>query len=146
MSIIRLATLMPLVASNDQPRQIGLASLFMCDYQAHKSDTTHTNASRHAYRVIEANLIILCGCLIFLRQFFRFHAPRLMGNRSSNNRSSEGSSHFGQLASSPDISWSRKRWFSFSQWYHREDVPVNTQGDRPEMMSHYQEAQLYDVV
>jgi hypothetical protein len=118
----------------------------MCAYQTIKSHTTYTNILKHTYRSIEANLIILCGCLIFLRQFLRFHAPRLMGDRSSTHRSSEGSSQFGQLAVSPDISWSRKRRSSFSQWYHREEVLANTSDDRPEMGAQYGETRLHDAV
>jgi hypothetical protein len=124
-SIVRLATLVPLVASSDQPYEMALECLLIS---------------------IEANLIILCGCLIFLRQFLRFHAPRLMGDRSSTHRSSEGSSQFGQLAVSPDISWSRKRRSSFSQWYHREEVLANTSDDRPEMGAQYGETRLHDAV
>ncbi|PWY66776.1 hypothetical protein BO70DRAFT_301531 [Aspergillus heteromorphus CBS 117.55] len=57
-SILRLATLEPLVSSPDQSYKLGLEVLFV---------------------VIEANFIIICGSLPYLRQFFRFHGPRWLG-------------------------------------------------------------------
>ncbi|KAL3457987.1 hypothetical protein BJX64DRAFT_292649 [Aspergillus heterothallicus] len=55
MSIIRVATLMPQVTAEDKPWGIAEASVFI---------------------IIEANLIILCASLPYLRQFLRHHAPR----------------------------------------------------------------------
>ncbi|KAL3440649.1 hypothetical protein BJX65DRAFT_300330 [Aspergillus insuetus] len=54
-SILRLATLMPLVTSPDPTYKLGLASIFIN---------------------IEANFIIICGCLPYARQFLRHHAPK----------------------------------------------------------------------
>ncbi|KAL3458989.1 hypothetical protein BJX64DRAFT_208496 [Aspergillus heterothallicus] len=53
-SVLRLATLWPLVAGPDPTYKLGLASVFIN---------------------IEANFIIICGCLPYLRQFLRQHAP-----------------------------------------------------------------------
>ncbi|KAL4981840.1 hypothetical protein BDW68DRAFT_196014 [Aspergillus falconensis] len=57
-SILRLATLMPLVTSPDPSYKIALASIFIN---------------------IEANFIIICGCLPYFRQFLRYHAPKCIG-------------------------------------------------------------------
>ncbi|RAL15878.1 uncharacterized protein BO97DRAFT_362074 [Aspergillus homomorphus CBS 101889] len=57
-SIVRLATLWPLVTTQDRTYKLALASVFV---------------------VIEANFIIICGCLPYFRQFLRFHCPRLIG-------------------------------------------------------------------
>ncbi|KAL6228785.1 hypothetical protein BDW75DRAFT_250640 [Aspergillus navahoensis] len=53
-SVLRLATLWPLVTGPDPTHKLGLASIFIN---------------------IEANFIIICGCLPYLRQFLRHHAP-----------------------------------------------------------------------
>ncbi|KAE8153033.1 hypothetical protein BDV25DRAFT_44857 [Aspergillus avenaceus] len=66
-SIVRLATLMPLVTSKDQTRQISLAGLFIN---------------------IEANFIIICNSLPYLRHFLRHHAPRWIGDSLSSRRKS----------------------------------------------------------
>ncbi|PYH98439.1 hypothetical protein BO71DRAFT_344885 [Aspergillus ellipticus CBS 707.79] len=66
-SILRLATLLPLVSSPDQTYKLGLEVTFV---------------------VIEANFIIICGSLPYLRQFLRFHAPRWIGDsRGSSSQS-----------------------------------------------------------
>ncbi|OJJ95770.1 hypothetical protein ASPACDRAFT_81829 [Aspergillus aculeatus ATCC 16872] len=71
-SIVRLVTLWPLVTSVDPTYKLALASVFI---------------------VIEANFIIICGCLPYFRQFLRFHCPWLIGIHSSANEShSRGSS------------------------------------------------------
>ncbi|PYI14314.1 hypothetical protein BO86DRAFT_389552 [Aspergillus japonicus CBS 114.51] len=71
-SIVRLATLWPLVTSVDPTYKLALASVFI---------------------VIEANFIIICGCLPYFRQFLRFHCPWLIGIHSSTAEShSRGSS------------------------------------------------------
>ncbi|KAL4860828.1 hypothetical protein BDV12DRAFT_191474 [Aspergillus spectabilis] len=57
-SILRLATLMPLVTSPDPSYKLALASIFIN---------------------IEANFIIICGCLPYIRQFLRYHAPKCIG-------------------------------------------------------------------
>ncbi|KAL2802571.1 hypothetical protein BJX63DRAFT_414771 [Aspergillus granulosus] len=59
MSIIRLATLMPQVTSDDPPYKIAEASVFI---------------------IIEGNLIILCASLPYLRHFLRHHTPRFLGD------------------------------------------------------------------
>ncbi|OJJ45034.1 hypothetical protein ASPZODRAFT_70649 [Penicilliopsis zonata CBS 506.65] len=67
-SIVRLVTLIPLLASNDQPHNIGLACLFIA---------------------IEANFIILCGSAPYLRQFFRHHkdwSPRMRVSSKDTSR------------------------------------------------------------
>ncbi|QMW28917.1 hypothetical protein G4B84_004252, partial [Aspergillus flavus NRRL3357] len=66
-SIVRLATLMPLVTSQDQTRDIALAAIFID---------------------IEANTIIICGSFPYLRQFLRYHAPRWMDYSLSSRRKS----------------------------------------------------------
>ncbi|KAB8074923.1 hypothetical protein BDV29DRAFT_156180 [Aspergillus leporis] len=58
-SIIRLATLMPLVTSQDQSHEIALAAIFIN---------------------IEANFIIICSSLPYLRNFLRYYAPRWIGD------------------------------------------------------------------
>jgi hypothetical protein len=52
-SIVRLATLWPLVTSNDPTYEVALAGIFIN---------------------IEGNFIIICPCLPFLRRFLRCHA------------------------------------------------------------------------
>ncbi|KAI2898736.1 hypothetical protein CBS63078_7485 [Aspergillus niger] len=69
-SIIRLATLMPLVTSDDQTYEIALAVIFI---------------------IIEANFIIICPCLPYLKQFLRFHAPCWIGDSGSNSSQSRPS-------------------------------------------------------
>ncbi|KAE8381292.1 hypothetical protein BDV26DRAFT_278872 [Aspergillus bertholletiae] len=69
-SIVRLATLMPLVTSQDQTHQISLAALFID---------------------IEANCIIICGALPYLRQFLRYHAPQLIDYSLSSRRKQSSS-------------------------------------------------------
>ncbi|PYH40806.1 uncharacterized protein BP01DRAFT_350536 [Aspergillus saccharolyticus JOP 1030-1] len=61
-SIVRLATLWPLVTSTDPTYKLALASVFI---------------------VIEANFIIICGCLPYVRQFLRFHCPCWIGIHAS---------------------------------------------------------------
>ncbi|RAL04833.1 uncharacterized protein BO80DRAFT_209742 [Aspergillus ibericus CBS 121593] len=58
-SILRLVTLMPLVTSKDQSYKIAVAIIFV---------------------IVEANFIIICGCLPYFKQFLRFHAPRWIGD------------------------------------------------------------------
>jgi hypothetical protein len=48
----------------------------------------HSLSTNKECRIIEANFVIICGCLPFLRQFLRHHAPRLLGD-GSNTSSSE---------------------------------------------------------
>ncbi|KAJ0422220.1 hypothetical protein BJY00DRAFT_311282 [Aspergillus carlsbadensis] len=55
MSIVRAATLMPQLTSPDKTYGLAEASIYI---------------------LIEANLIILCACLPYLRQFLRHHAPQ----------------------------------------------------------------------
>ncbi|KAL4869194.1 hypothetical protein BDV12DRAFT_208736 [Aspergillus spectabilis] len=62
MSIVRLATLMPQITTEDQPWGLAEADIFI---------------------IIEANLIVLCACLPYLRQFIRHHAPRCISESSS---------------------------------------------------------------
>ncbi|OJJ66985.1 hypothetical protein ASPBRDRAFT_187807 [Aspergillus brasiliensis CBS 101740] len=69
-SIIRLATLMPLATSKDQTYEIALAVIFV---------------------FIEANFIIICPCLPYLRQFLRYHAPCWIGDTGSNSSQSRPS-------------------------------------------------------
>ncbi|GLB07206.1 hypothetical protein AtubIFM57258_002529 [Aspergillus tubingensis] len=69
-SIIRLVTLMPLVTSDDQSYEIALAVIFI---------------------IIEANFIIICPCLPYLKQFLRFHAPCWIGDSGSNSSQSRPS-------------------------------------------------------
>ncbi|KNG86951.1 hypothetical protein ANOM_004212 [Aspergillus nomiae NRRL 13137] len=69
-SIVRLATLMPLVTSQDQTHDIALAAVFIN---------------------IEANTIIICGSFPYLRQFLRYHAPRWI-DYSLNSRRKQSSS------------------------------------------------------
>ncbi|KAE8369948.1 hypothetical protein BDV27DRAFT_104573 [Aspergillus caelatus] len=64
-SIVRLATLMPLVTSQDQTHDIALAAIFIN---------------------IEANTIIICGSFPYLRQFLRYHAPRWIDYSLSSRR------------------------------------------------------------
>ncbi|KAJ5701329.1 hypothetical protein N7488_008877 [Penicillium malachiteum] len=61
-SILRLATLWPLVTSQDVSYKIALASVFIN---------------------IEANFIILCGSLPYFRQFFRYYVPGWFPSRWS---------------------------------------------------------------
>ncbi|KAE8334031.1 hypothetical protein BDV39DRAFT_188334 [Aspergillus sergii] len=76
-SIVRLATLMPLVTSQDQTRDIALAAIFID---------------------IEANTIIICGSFPYLRQFLRYHAPRWIDySLSSRRKSSSTESPSGQM-------------------------------------------------
>lgn len=42
----------------------------------------HSLFTNNDCRFIEGNLVIICGCLPYLRQFFRRHAPRLIGDGS----------------------------------------------------------------
>ncbi|EHA24932.1 hypothetical protein ASPNIDRAFT_40852 [Aspergillus niger ATCC 1015] len=72
-SIIRLATLMPLVTSDDQTYEIALAVIFIIS------------------SIIEANFIIICPCLPYLKQFLRFHAPCWIGDSGSNSSQSRPS-------------------------------------------------------
>ncbi|PKX88634.1 uncharacterized protein P174DRAFT_397502 [Aspergillus novofumigatus IBT 16806] len=67
-SIVRLATLWPLVTSKDPTYELGLAGIFIN---------------------IEANFIIMCPCLPFIRRFFRYHAPRWIRD---SDRSPQGQS------------------------------------------------------
>ncbi|RAK78939.1 uncharacterized protein BO72DRAFT_61788 [Aspergillus fijiensis CBS 313.89] len=60
-SIVRLVTLIPLLDSNNQPHNIGLVCLFI---------------------VLEANFIILCGCLPFTRAFLHHYAPKWFSSRN----------------------------------------------------------------
>ncbi|PWY90326.1 hypothetical protein BO94DRAFT_623130 [Aspergillus sclerotioniger CBS 115572] len=80
-SILRLATLMPLVTSKDQSYKIAVAIIFV---------------------IIEANFIIICGCLPYLKQFLRFHAPRWIGDSS-------GSSEYRDQESSHSTPSSKRR-------------------------------------
>ncbi|OJJ33628.1 hypothetical protein ASPWEDRAFT_112833, partial [Aspergillus wentii DTO 134E9] len=70
-SIIRLTTLMPLVTSTDPTYKLGQAGLFIN---------------------IEANFIILCGSLPYVRHFMRHFAPKCIGegSRSRQKSSSQG--------------------------------------------------------
>ncbi|PYI01254.1 hypothetical protein BO78DRAFT_20936 [Aspergillus sclerotiicarbonarius CBS 121057] len=56
---------MPLVTSKDQSYKIAVAIIFV---------------------VIEANFIIICGCLPYLKQFLRFHAPRWIGDSNASSQ------------------------------------------------------------
>ncbi|KAF7596971.1 hypothetical protein BBP40_011337 [Aspergillus hancockii] len=70
-SIVRLATLMPFVTSQDQTREIALAAIFID---------------------IEANFIIICGSLPYLRQLLRYYAPRWIGVSSIHSKRRKSSS------------------------------------------------------
>ncbi|KAF3390003.1 hypothetical protein DPV78_011518 [Talaromyces pinophilus] len=65
-SIVRLATIYPLVTSNDQPYEMALASILI---------------------IIECDFAIICGCLPYLRQFLRRYAPRLLGDGNTSSSS-----------------------------------------------------------
>ncbi|PWY63651.1 hypothetical protein BO83DRAFT_411832 [Aspergillus eucalypticola CBS 122712] len=69
-SIIRLVTILPLVTSEDQSYEIALAIISF---------------------IIEANFIIICPCLPYLKQFLRFHAPCWIGDSGSNSSQSRPS-------------------------------------------------------
>ena len=43
------------------------------------------------YSIIEANFIIICPCLPYLKQFLRFHAPCWIGDSGSNSSQSRPS-------------------------------------------------------
>ncbi|RAH78045.1 hypothetical protein BO86DRAFT_369470 [Aspergillus japonicus CBS 114.51] len=78
MSIVRLATLWPLINSQDFSYHLALVCTFVN---------------------IEANLIIVCACLPFLRQLIRHFAPQwaLWGRHSRNTRSSSSTSTPGRI-------------------------------------------------
>ncbi|KAL5332524.1 hypothetical protein BJX70DRAFT_404501 [Aspergillus crustosus] len=62
MSIIRLVTLVPQISAKDQSWSLAEANIYI---------------------FIEANLIILCACLPYLRQYWRHHAPGCLTHRCS---------------------------------------------------------------
>ncbi|GKZ28303.1 hypothetical protein AbraIFM66950_003559 [Aspergillus brasiliensis] len=64
------STLMPVVTSKDQTYEIALAVIFI---------------------LIEANFIIICPCLPYLKQFLRHHAPCWIGDTGSNSSQSRPS-------------------------------------------------------
>ncbi|RAL11730.1 uncharacterized protein BO97DRAFT_93852 [Aspergillus homomorphus CBS 101889] len=63
-SIVRLITLIPLNESYNRTHLVGLACLLI---------------------VIEANFLILCGSLPYLRPFLRHHVPKLFDERQKGN-------------------------------------------------------------
>ncbi|RDW67442.1 uncharacterized protein DSM5745_09308 [Aspergillus mulundensis] len=64
-SIIRLVTLFPFLKSNDKTYRVAWTDLWIN---------------------VEANFIIICACLPFLRHFLRRYAPKLIGEGSSAGR------------------------------------------------------------
>ncbi|KAL2870571.1 uncharacterized protein BJX67DRAFT_377925 [Aspergillus lucknowensis] len=70
-SIVRVATVDPLIGDVDQPYKIVVVFIFV---------------------IIEANFIIICGTLPFLRQFLRFHLPSLVGDSVSDRHTSSDDS------------------------------------------------------
>ena len=60
-SIIRLVTLRPLLTAIDQSWEVAQPAMWI---------------------VVEASLVIVCGCLPTLKQFLRRHAPALIGERT----------------------------------------------------------------
>lgn len=80
-SIIRLVTLFPFLQSNDPTYKIAWTDLWMY--------VTIPNSKYYKLTIdsnVEANFIVICSCLPSLRQFFRRHAPKWIGEGSSNPR------------------------------------------------------------
>ncbi|PYH48753.1 uncharacterized protein BP01DRAFT_332721 [Aspergillus saccharolyticus JOP 1030-1] len=97
MSIVRLATLWPLINSQDFSYHLALVCTFV-----NRETAINGNGPYRPHQVdsnIEANLIILCACLPFLRQLIRHFAPQWTpwGGHSRNTRSSSSNSTPGRI-------------------------------------------------
>ncbi|KAF9891906.1 hypothetical protein FE257_002869 [Aspergillus nanangensis] len=100
-SVIRLITLFPFLKAVDKTYQIGWTDLWIN---------------------VEANFIIICACLPFLRHFLRRYAPKLIGEGSS----ASGFADY-QIKSSSTRSWRRKPGLTLLQ----DDVELAENGEHP---------------
>ncbi|KAE8136463.1 hypothetical protein BDV38DRAFT_112452 [Aspergillus pseudotamarii] len=90
-SILRLTTLIPTLTATDVTYAIAEAQLWMYDslfnlffHPFRITRRAHTPPLVYSY--VEANLIIICPCLPFLRQFLRAYSPAWIGEGSSRGR------------------------------------------------------------
>lgn len=100
-SVIRLVTLFPFLKTDDKTYQIGWTDLWMYGPPSTRTRSTLMVLDSN----VEANFIVICACLPFLRHFLRRYAPKLIGEGSS-----AGRAYFPnyQNGSSTTRSWRRK--------------------------------------
>ena len=88
-SIVRLVTLFPLLTDPDASWAVATPAVWMYVpsllFHQPLAQRVQTNLLPHN-SVVEANLVIVCGCLPAVRQFLRSVAPRLIGESSSAQR------------------------------------------------------------
>ncbi|KAL3482138.1 hypothetical protein BJX99DRAFT_252853 [Aspergillus californicus] len=99
-SVIRLVTLFPFLRTSDKTYQIAWTDLWIN---------------------VEANFIIICACLPFLRHFLRRYAPRLIGEGSSAANYFKGY----HVGTNTNRSWRRKPGTTILQ----DDVELADNGE-----------------
>ncbi|KAI9374424.1 hypothetical protein BJX61DRAFT_540774 [Aspergillus egyptiacus] len=105
-SVIRLVTLFPFLKTEDKTYRIAWTDLWMYVplYQPPKSRSFRFLPSN-----VEANFIIICACIPFLRHFLRRYAPKWIGEGSSGGRYfRERGYQAGGQSRSTARSWRRK--------------------------------------
>lgn len=108
-SIVRLVLLLPSLSNPDQSWSLAEGCLWV---------------------IIEANLLIMCGCLPTLRVFLKHVAPRVLGDRSQNKPSEQNSGSYG-LRTFGGSNGPRRKFDTLVELEH--DVRFNRNSLRPDM-------------